>query len=519
MIDTSLATVAETLQKIEFFVLSVLDSKKTVAQIENETGLEHIKCMRAGQWLENKGLLSITSDERETILLGKNGEQYKIQGLPERQILSILTDKKRVSKSELEQKHGLNHGEIQSSIGFLKSRQLITIEKKENDLMLVLAEEPQKNHETTFLEEQFLEQSFPIDARELSPEMQFAYDSLKKRKDIVKKETKKAFSFEPTDLGKQVHDAIKEGTLKQTDQIGEITSDIIRNKTWEQTSFRRIDIHADVPQITGSKRHFVSDAISYGRKIWTELGFKEMTGKKTVTSFWNFDALFTAQDHPVREMQDTFYIKNIEGKLPDKPLVSKVKQAHETGVDGSSGWQYTWKEENAKQVLIRTHTTCLSSQTLSHLSKEELPAKFFSIGKCFRNETIDWSHGFEFNQSEGIVVDPNANLRHLIGYLRLFAKKMGYEKIRIQPAFFPYTEPSLEGAVWNEEKQEWVEVLAAGIFRPEVTVPLLGSHIPVLAWGPGFDRLMMKAHQISDLRELYKNDLKKLKEKGLLVSL
>ena len=168
-------------------------------------------------------------------------------------------------------------------------------------------------------------------------------------------------------------------------------------------------------------------------------------------------------------------------------------------------------------MLLRTHTTCLSAKTLASLKKEQIPAKFFSVNKVFRNETLDWKHGFEFNQSEGIVIDPNANFTHLIGYLKEFAKKMGYEKVRIQPSYFPYTEPSLEGSIWNEERKEWVEVLAAGIFRPEVTIPLLGTAMPVLAWGPGFDRLMTEAHKIKDLRELYKNDLNYLREHNILI--
>jgi phenylalanyl-tRNA synthetase alpha chain len=203
----------------------------------------------------------------------------------------------------------------------------------------------------------------------------------------------------------------------------------------------------------------------------------------------------------------------MQAKLPSKELVEKVKRAHETGIGGSKGWQYHWDEKNAKRVLLRTHTTALSSQTLAKLKKEDLPAKYFAIGKCFRNETVDWKHGFEFNQTEGIVIDPDANLQNLIGYLTEFAKKMGFEKVKFQPSFFPYTEPSVEGLVWNEEKKEWLEVFAAGIFRPEVTIPLFGTAIPVLAWGPGFDRLMMMAYHISDMRELYANDLKILREK------
>ena len=243
-----------------------------------------------------------------------------------------------------------------------------------------------------------------------------------------------------------------------------------------------------------------------------------MRSTYTQTSFWNFDALFTAQDHPVRELHDTFFIKDLKGQLPENKLVSKVKQSHEKGSSGSKGWQYVWDENEAKKIVLRTHTTCLSAKTLASLDiKKDLPAKFFAIGKCFRNETIDWSHGFEFNQTEGIVVDKNANFRNLLGYLQEFAKKMGFTKIRIQPAYFPYTEPSVEGAVWHEGRKEWVEVLAAGIFRPEVTEPLLGEPIPVLAWGPGFDRLMLLAHNMNDIRKIYENDLKDLRNKKVLI--
>jgi phenylalanyl-tRNA synthetase alpha chain len=240
-----------------------------------------------------------------------------------------------------------------------------------------------------------------------------------------------------------------------------------------------------------------------------------MTGSLAQSGFWNFDALFTAQDHPVREMQDTFFIKNKTSKLPDKRILQAVKDAHEGNIKGSKGWQYKWIEEPAKSVLLRTHTTCVSSQTLTKLKNlklEDKKGKYFAIGKCFRNETVDWSHGFEFNQTEGIVIDPDANFRHLLGYLKEFYKKMGFEKVRFAPAYFPYTEPSVEGSVWIQEKQKWMEVIAAGIFRPEVVKPLLGENIPVLAWGPGFDRLIMLAYGIKDLREMYKNDLNKLRK-------
>ena len=140
------------------------------------------------------------------------------------------------------------------------------------------------------------------------------------------------------------------------------------------------------------------------------------------SGLWVFGSLFTAQDHPVREMQDTFYLKGLRSKevagrrSQVAGVLESVKKAHEGGVDGSKGWQYKWDEEEAKRVLLRPHTTSLSARKLMEIGKSgEFPAKYFSVGKCFRNETVDWSHGFEFNQTEGIVVDENATFRQQIG--------------------------------------------------------------------------------------------------------
>ena len=210
----------------------------------------------------------------------------------------------------------------------------------------------------------------------------------------------------------------------------------------------------------------------------------------------------------------TSFFINKKGELPDKKIVKAVKDSHEGKIKGlgSKGWQYEWSEEEAKKMVLRTHTTVLSAQTLSKLNVKELPAKFFSVGKCFRNETVDWKHEFEFNQTEGIVVDRNANFRNLLGYLTQFFKKMGFEKIRIRPAYFPYTEPSVEIDVWHPERKIWFELGGAGIFRPEVVVPLLGENIPILAWGPGFDRMIMDYYEIKDLREMYKNNIAQLRK-------
>ena len=143
---------------------------------------------------------------------------------------------------------------------------------------------------------------------------------------------------------------------------------------------------------------------------------------------------------------------------------------------------------------------------------EDLPKKYFSLGKCFRNESLDWSHLFEFYQTDCIVVDEHANLKHLFGYLKQFFIKMGFEKVRFRPAHFPYTEPSVEVDVYHPKHKTWIELGGAGIFRPEVVVPLIGFDVPVLAWGLGFPRIIADYYKINDIRNLYRNDVEQVRK-------
>jgi phenylalanyl-tRNA synthetase alpha chain len=210
-------------------------------------------------------------------------------------------------------------------------------------------------------------------------------------------------------------------------------------------------------------------------------------------------------------MQDTFYIKDpAMGKLP--ALAKKVKSSHEGGVAGSTGWGGNWSEEVAKKNLLITHDTYLSAKVLANLKPEDIPKKTFQVMKVFRNEVLDWKHLFEFYQIGGIVVDEDANFRNLLGYLKQFFRKMGYKDVRLRPAHFPYTEPSCEIEVFHPIKKQWVELGGSGIFRPELVKPLLGKDVPVLAWGLGLERILTDYYEINDLREIYANDIKQLKE-------
>ncbi len=496
--------IIESLSPIERKVFPhVSENSQTLEEISEKSETDKTTTMRALSFLKNKKLVETQSKTTKQIITGINGIYYLKKALPERRLLIELTKKSPIPIQEIKSLCGFNDNEAKIAVGVLRKKAVIDIK---NGQVRVTASRDEITKK--MLEESFLE-SLPRDVDTLEPQEKLALKNLESRKNLIEIHDKKQILVKLTELGKKIPN-------KNLDQnlIEQLTSKIIQTSSWKGKKFRRYDVVSPVPKIYGGKRHFVNQAIDYGKKIWTEMGFKEMTGDLTTTGFWNFDALFTAQDHPVREMHDTFFIKDVIGKLPeDQKLIEGIRKEHEGGIDNSKGWQYKWDEEEAKRVLLRTHTTCLSARTLKKIAEaKEYPAKYFAMGWNFRNETVDWSHGFELLQTEGIVIDKNANFRHLLGYLKQFCKKMGYDKVRFRPAHFPYTEPSVEGDVWVEERKEWVELIAAGIFRPEVVVPLLGENIPVLAWGPGFGRMLMKYYDIKDLRELSENNLTKLRE-------
>jgi phenylalanyl-tRNA synthetase alpha chain len=467
-----------------------------------KSGLDSVAVLRALEYLENKKILKLKIEKKKIVDVAVNGALYRSKGLPERRLLNLVSEKRIISLVDAQKESGLSQDEFRASLGALKKKALIDLKNGKLLLVASVMEVSKKSLEELFLE------SLPLEFDSLNPEQKFALKSLEQRKNLIEYLEEKKIILEVSALGKKLMKIEIKG-----DFIEQIDSNLLKKESnWKGKKFRYYDVAASVPGIFGGKRHFVNSAIDYARKVWTEMGFEEMKGNMVQSSFWNFDALFTAQDHPVREMQDTFFLDR-EGSLPGKKLVKSVSDCHEKGVDGSKGWKYSWDEEEAKKLVLRTHTTCLSANVLANLRKEDLPKKYFSIGKVFRNETVDWSHGFEFYQTEGIVVDPNVNFRQLLGYLKEFYLKMGFEKVRFNPAYFPYTEPSVEIHAWNSERKVWVELGGAGVFRPEISIPLLGTKVPVLAWGLGFDRIITDYYGVKDLRELYKNDIRVLRNK------
>ena len=238
------------------------------------------------------------------------------------------------------------------------------------------------------------------------------------------------------------------------------------------------------------------------------------------TGFWNFDALFVPQQHPARDLQDTFYIADppsadkpradpAESKSPTNKLLSgsskqnqksldyeqywkNVREVHEIGKYGSIGYRYPWNEDESLRLVLRTHTTAVSTYMLHILAANPRPARYFSIDRVFRNESVDATHLAEFHQVEGVIADFGLALGGLIGFMEVFFAKMGIHKIRFKPAYNPYTEPSMEIFGFHEGLDKWVEIGNSGMFRPEMLAPMgLPKDIRVYGWGLSLERPTM----------------------------
>ncbi len=477
-------------------LIALKDSKKdSIENIAKKTELDEVAVMRASLWLSSKNMVKIEEKTEKIVEITEEGKNLSRE-LPERELLKKIGNGAFLDQLDL--KDGI-------ALGWLKKRNWAIIKKIDNRNFLEITEEGKNFLNKKTEDERILEklqksnmyiQDIPENILKILRSRKAVNIKEKIRRDIIL-----------TEPGmKEIEKGI---VLKE--EISQLTPEIIIKQSWKNAEFKKFNIKTDVKDVYPGKKHFVNQALEYVRSIWIEMGFKEMKGPIVDTQFWVFDALFQPQDHPARDMQDTFFLKYPEeGKLPDKELVNRVKNMHENGI--MEGWGYKWDEKIAKKLILRTHTTSLSARTLAKLSKDDIPAKFFSVGKVFRNETLDWNHLAEFYQTDGIVVDENANFRQLLGYLKRYLVKMGFKKFRFRPAYFPYTEPSVEAEVFHPQKKQWVELFGAGIFRPEVVVPLLGEDIPVLAWGPGPERIIREYWNIVDLRDLYRNDLKQLRD-------
>lgn len=290
-------------------------------------------------------------------------------------------------------------------------------------------------------------------------------------------------------------------------QEAELSPEMISSGSWRDRPFKPYNFSAQGVLPDSGHLHPLLKVRSQFRQIFLEMGFTEMpTDNFIESSFWNFDALFQPQQHPARDQHDTFFLKDpAEALQLPMDYVQRVKRTHSQGGYGSQGYKYNWKIEEARKNLLRTHTTSASARALYCLAQKKpfTPAKYFSIDRVFRNETLDATHLAEFHQIEGVVADYGLTLGHLMGVLKEFFTKLGITQLRFKPAYNPYTEPSMEVFSYHQGLKKWVEVGNSGVFRPEMLLPMgLPENVSVIAWGLSLERPTMIKYGINNIREL-----------------
>lgn len=239
-----------------------------------------------------------------------------------------------------------------------------------------------------------------------------------------------------------------------------------------------------VPGLVGTK-HPLNQVLDEIKGIFVSLGFTIEDGPELETDYYNFEALNIPENHPSRDLQDTFYITD--------------------------------------KLVLRTHTSPVQIRTMERMSP---PVRMIAPGKCYRKDAPDATHSPVFHQVEGLCVDVGVTFADLKGVITAFAKKLfgANVKIRFRPSFFPFTEPSAEydfSCVMCNGKgcsvckgSGWLEISGAGMVDPAVFnfVGYDSEKYTGYAFGMGVERIAMLKYQIDDIRILYENDLRFLNQ-------
>ncbi|MHB8566674.1 MAG: phenylalanine--tRNA ligase subunit alpha [Nitrososphaerales archaeon] len=445
---------------------------------------------RAVEWLKGKALVSTKEQIKVYYKLGSEGKRAATNGLPERRITVCLNNSGGNSDIKtLARELGV---EFSIALGRARKNEWVSVSGESVTLLPTssLGKEPEEN----ILE--LLAKSDVSKDQLSSSEIETIQLLMKRLKGLIEEVNEKEIFVSLTELGRK----IKPESLE--DEIELITPGLLRSGEWKTKPIRAIDVTSPAPNVFAGRIHPMRSFMDEVREAFLSLGFEEILGPIAHSALWNFDALFIPQQHSAREMQDTFYVSGAKADLREYQYEMKsIKTSHESGGGtGSLGWKYPWSQEEASRVVLRTHTTAV---TISYLAtKKPQDARVFSVGKVFRNEKSNYKHNPEFSQIEGVMVGKNLNLRNLVYIISKFYSKLGFEKIKFWPTYFPYTEPSLQTMAYYEPAKSWMELGGMGIFRPEVTVPL-GVKNPVLAWGLSLDRLVMLRYNVNDLRLLF----------------
>ena len=445
----------------------------------------------AGHGLTNHGLLKTYETSNKDVILGSEGEKAVVDGLLEARLWEFIQSNPEATMKDLSS-HFERH-EAGPGIGLLKG------------LGVSIQGGKFATDNPTSVSNKIAERTEYIQSPSIDHEL---FEHFKGRKNLVEVVELVSRTWTVTKAGSSVSPEDLEEVVK----IAEITPELLQSDDWKEAQFRPYDVSLEASMPRSGRSHPMQALIERIRSIFLEMGFSELVDDYVQTAGWNMDSLFIPQDHPAREMQDTFYLDEPKKITLDPKLLADWKAIHEHGGDTeSTGWGGQFSEDISQKGLLRTHTTVNTIQYLAQNPTD--PCRVFAIDRVFRKESIDRTHLPEFHQIEGIIMEPGANLGMLVSTLKTFYAKMGYPEVRVRPAYFPYTEPSLEVEVkW---RGKWLELGGAGIFRPEVTEPL-GIKDPVCAWGMGLERLAMLVLGLDDIRQLYISDLEWLRNQPIL---
>ncbi|MGC8676374.1 MAG: phenylalanine--tRNA ligase subunit alpha [Candidatus Micrarchaeia archaeon] len=451
----------------------------------------------AVQWalesLAEKNAVRVEREEEREVALSDEAKSYAASALPEDSLLERLR-KGPVRLSELRSEPE------QIGMRWLKAKGLARIA----DGMLLLTEQGSESKGTAAESvlkqlaknpsQETLKRLMDTNAAEIKELESRHLISITKRQRIIAA----ALSEKGKELAKQA-----ETEAQHASEITTLTKEMIASGSWKGARFSSYNLQAQVEGATPAREHVFRRLANQLRLAYLANGFTEIRGPIVEPAFWVFDYLFVPQDHPAREVQDTFFTETPR-ELPvnDKALVKTVKRSHE------EGWHMDWREDVARQAVLRTQTTNVTGRYIykivSALNKNKyayaLPVKLFTIGRVFRNENLDYKHLADFYQTDGIIIGENLTLAKLFDTLLKLYKAIGIE-VRFKPSYFPFVEPGVE--VDMRFGGEWLEMGGAGIIRREI-VGNTKKNINVLAWGLGMERIVLaKNKNIKSIVDLY----------------
>lgn len=501
-----------TMERVSYEILRFIKEKNmeaTVKEICENLGLDHSTVMRSILSLEQKGFIQTFELKEVSYKLTEEGKTYALEGLPERKVVEATLILSGEANLEDIIKHSNLHEKLVNiALGWIVKKGWGRIIRENEVVKVKVLVKPEEGKDEKLLRKILAEGE--VNTKNLSQDEVDIINELKKRKLVLEKvSVNRVVRLTEDGLLQLEKEEVK--PKLEVKEVTALTSELIVSGKWRQVKFKGYNVTATPPTVYPGKKHFYLEFLDELKRILISMGFEEADGPYVELELWNFDVLFQPQDHPAREIHDSYQIKNPKyGILRDTKLVEKIKRTHEKGwITGSKGWRYCWNVEIARRLVMRSQTTAVSARFLSEHKKP--PIKMFCVSRVFRPDVLDAKHAIEFYHCEGIVVDKDLTFRHLLGMLSEIAKALGIGKVEFKPGYFPFTEPSVEAFVYHP-KIGWMEVAGAGMFRPEVTIPL-GIKYPVLAWGIGVDRLAMVKLGVNDIRELHSKRLDFLREK------